>query len=139
MAVSCYSEALKKLEAIDPESVRRANTFFSIPVPSRQTGKSDSSSSVDHETEGKFSAGAVFSDCEDNEIGVDQKSVFAQPGQAIAALSPAGLGSTVLTPNPVSKDGMNPWRLGYVLGLAVATIMIVHFLLLSGGAQPAKG
>ena len=27
-------EALKKLEEVDPESVRRANTFFSIPVPS---------------------------------------------------------------------------------------------------------
>lgn len=36
-------EALKKIEEIDPESVRRANTFFSIPVPARDKGSSSSS------------------------------------------------------------------------------------------------
>ena len=36
-------EALKKVEKIDPESVRRANTFFSIPVPARDKGTSSSS------------------------------------------------------------------------------------------------
>ena len=36
-------EALKKIEKIDPESVRRANTFFSIPVPARDKGSSSSS------------------------------------------------------------------------------------------------
>jgi len=142
-------KALEKLEAIDPESVRRANTFFSIPVPSRETGKSDSSSSVDRDTEGKFSGGAAFPDRDENELGMNERSVFAQPGQATAALSlaapslgdlsPATLGSTTLTPTPVLQEGMNPWRLGYVLGLALATIMIVQFLLLSGGTQPAKG
>ena len=137
-------EALKKLEAIDPESVRRANTFFSIPVPSREAGKSDSSSSVDQGPAGKFSGRDAHSDREETELGLDKRSVFAKPGQATAALSPAALstaalGSTALTPNPVLKNGMNSWRLGYVLSLAVATIMIVQFLLLSGGAQPAKG
>jgi hypothetical protein len=136
--------ALKKLEAIDPESVRRANTFFSIPVPSRETGKSESSSSVDQDTEGKFSGAAAFSDRDEHELVMDENSVFAQPGQATAALSlrtlpPATLGSTTLTPTPVSQEGMNPWRLGYVMGLALATIMILQFLLLSGGTQPSRG
>ena len=36
-------DALKKIEKIDPESVRRANTFFSIPVPARDKGTSSSS------------------------------------------------------------------------------------------------
>ena len=36
-------KALKKIEKIDPESVRRANTFFSIPVPARDKGTSSSS------------------------------------------------------------------------------------------------
>ena len=36
-------EALKKVEEIDPESVRRANTFFTIPVPARDKGTSSSS------------------------------------------------------------------------------------------------
>jgi len=128
-------EALKKLEAIDPESVRRANTFFSIPVPSRETGESDSSSSLDRDTQGKFSGAGTFSDRD----RMDGQPVFAQPGQATAALSPATLGATTLMSNTRLEDGMNPWRLGYVLSLALATIMIVQFLLLSGGTQPAKG
>ena len=49
-------EALKKLEEVDPESVRRANTFFSIPVPARDTGTSNSSSAVDRDTEHRFAA-----------------------------------------------------------------------------------
>ena len=99
---------------------------------------------MDRDTEGKFSGGAAFSDRDENELGMDERSVFAQPGQVTAALSlgtlpPATIGSTTLTPTPASQQGMNPWRLGYVLALALATIMIVQFLLLSGGTQPAKG
>jgi hypothetical protein len=127
-------KALKKLEEIDPESVRRANTFFSIPVPSRETGKTDSSSSVDREIDDKLSSGSVFPSSGENELGMNQGSVLAQPGQATAALGSTELGSTT-----GSESGMNPWRLSYVLGLALATIMIVQFLLLSGGAQPVKG
>jgi len=127
-------EALIKLEKIDPESVRRANTFFSIPVPSRETEKSDSSSSIDRETDSKFSGGPAFSDVGQNELGMREGSVLAEPGQATAAL-----GSAALTPTTGSESGMNPWRLSYVIGLALATIMIVQFLLLSGGAQPVKG
>ena len=41
-------EALAKLEKIDPESVRRANTFFSIPVPAKDTGSE--TSAVEEET-----------------------------------------------------------------------------------------
>ncbi|MGB1926627.1 MAG: hypothetical protein ACPHL6_08855 [Rubripirellula sp.] len=48
-------EALKKIEEIDPESVRRANTFFSIPVPARDKGSS--SSSVQDESFGRYAAG----------------------------------------------------------------------------------
>ena len=137
-------EALMKLEKIDPESVRRANTFFSIPVPSRETEKTDSSSSVDRETDSKFSGGPVFSDVGQNELGMREGSVLAEPGQATAALGSSALGSSALgssalSPTTGSESGMNPWRLSYVLGLALATIMIVQFLLLSGGAQPVKG
>ena len=127
-------KALKKLEEIDPESVRRANTFFSIPVPSRETGKTEASSSVDRETDDKFADAPAATGNDENELGMGEGSVVAKPGQATAAL-----GTAALTPTTDSQEGMNPWRLGYVLALALATIMIVQYLLLSGGAQPAKG
>lgn len=38
-------EALAKLEEIDPESVRRANTFFTIPVPAKDTTEPETSTS----------------------------------------------------------------------------------------------
>ena len=131
-------EALKKLEAVDPESVRRANTFFSIPVPSRETDKSDSSSSVDRDTVEKFSASAGFSGPEENELGFDERFVIPQAEKATAALSAVTIDSVVLDSGHGSEQRMNPWRLGYVIALALATIMIVQFLLLSGGTQPAK-
>ena len=127
-------KALKKLEEIDPESVRRANTFFSIPVPSRETGKTEASSSVDRETDDKFADAPAATGNDENELGMGEGSIVAKPGQATAAL-----GTAALTPTTDSQERMNPWRLGYVLALALATIMIVQYLLLSGGAQPAKG
>ncbi len=127
-------KALKKLEEIDPESVRRANTFFSIPVPSRDTGKSETSSSLDHPTDEKFAEAPASNGNDENELGMGEGSVVAKPGQATAAL-----GTAALTPTTDSQQGMNPWRLSYVLVLALATIMIVQYLLLSGGAQPVKG
>ena len=132
-------KALKKLEEIDPESVRRANTFFSIPVPSRETGKTEASSSVDRETDDKFADAPAATGNDENELGMGEGSIVAKPGQATAALATAALGTAALTPTTDSQERMNPWRLGYVLALALATIMIVQYLLLSGGAQPAKG
>ena len=132
-------KALKKLEEIDPESVRRANTFFSIPVPSRETGKTEASSSVDRETNDKFAGAPAATGNDENELGMGEGSIVAKPGQATAALATAALGTAALTPTTDSQERMNPWRLGYVLALALATIMIVQYLLLSGGAQPAKG
>ncbi len=108
--------AMKKLEEVDPESVRRANTFFSIPVPARDTNSN--SSAVTKESDQQFAAGGGFS----------------RPGKPTASLSPA----VAATPAPSSAAEMNPWRLAYVLSLAVGTVMIVQFLLLSGGPQPAE-
>ncbi len=109
--------ALEKLEKIDPDAVKRANTFFSIPVPARDTGNKESS--VERETD-ELSAIA---------------GIVAKPGQPTAALIPPRKG-------PIARvsvaDPLNPWRLANVLALALATIMIAQFLLLSGGSQPAN-
>ena len=127
-------QALKKLEEVDPESVRRANTFFSIPVPSRETGKSDSNSSLDRKSDSKLVGGFSASGGGFGKGGFGDEGILAKPGQPIAAIGPLATAQA-----PSSGQEMNPWRLTYVLGLALATVMIVQFLLLSGGAQPARG
>ncbi len=55
-------EALKKVEKVDPESVRRANTFFSIPVPARDAGSSSSSMITDQINIGLVAISAGESD-----------------------------------------------------------------------------
>jgi hypothetical protein len=127
-------QALKKLEEVDPESVRRANTFFSIPVPSREPGEPDSSSSVDRNRDRKLAGGfpAFGGDLGKSDFG--NEGILTRPGQPIAAIGPLAAGQS-----QSSGQEMNPSRLAYVLGLALATVMIVQFLLLSGGAQPSKG
>ncbi len=110
-------KALEKLEKVDPESVRRANTFFSIPVPSRDTGSSNSSLTRENDQKIAFAA---------------QSGSGGKPGQPTASLSPS------LRPAALaSLPPMNPWRLAYVLFLALATLMIAQFLLLSGGPRPS--
>jgi hypothetical protein len=111
------AEALKKLEQVDPESVRRANTFFSIPVPKKETGSS--SSSLNRNVDYRFAA----------RFGVPTSP--GRIGQPTADVLPLPTASAVM-----NSESLNPWRLAYVLGLALATVMIAQFLLLSGGSQP---
>jgi hypothetical protein len=106
--------ALKKLEEIDPESVRRANTFFSIPVPAKDTGSSSS---------------AIMPQSDQQLAAIPSGAV--KPGQRTAAISTRGASTVAL-----STSTPNSWRLAYVLSLAIATLMIALFLLLSGGTQP---
>ncbi|MEE2938155.1 MAG: hypothetical protein VYA84_19375 [Planctomycetota bacterium] len=116
-------EALTKLEEIDAESVRRANTFFSIPVPARDT-KPDSSNwkpqDADADTDIQVAA-AIGSDI--------NRRLPGGPTAGLAAIPPIVVPTTGLA-------AANPWRLAYVLALALITIMIGQFLLLSGGTQP---
>ncbi len=107
-------KALEKLEEIDPESVRRANTFFQIPVPSRDTGSSSSS---------------VIRDS-------NQRAVVAIPAMGSKGPPTADINALPTAPPVAQADPMNPWRLAYVLGLALCTLMIAQFLLLSGGPHP---
>lgn len=106
--------ALKKLEEVDPESVRRANTFFSIPVPARDTGSSSSS---------------VIRDSDDAAIAAIPSAGSKGPPTANAMPLP-------IAPPLAVAQSMNPWRLAYVMGLGLSTLMIAQFLLLSGGPHP---
>jgi hypothetical protein len=131
-------EALKKLEQVDPESVRRANTFFSIPVPARDT-TSDSSRWTPGQASGPSSDDD--SDRIASVAGVDIEPPFSSgPTARLMAVSGrAPVSSLVPVPSiavPVANGSpANPWRLAYVLSLALVTIMIAQFLLLSGGPQ----
>lgn len=116
-------EAIAELEKIDPESVKRANTFFSIPVPARDT--TGSQSSVTRPAKAQIARnvpGAL--------------ALPIRPGQKTASVSTIA-GATVVPPLAATEP-MNPWRLAYVLVLAMATVMIAQFLLLSGGSQVAS-
>ena len=103
-------KALEKLKEVDPESVRRANTFFSIPVPNDAD-------------ESKTSAAEA--DDEDTLAGlVSPHSPRFLPSDRFMAVSAAW--------------PTNPWRLAGVLALSLSSIMISHFLLLTGGSKPAN-
>jgi hypothetical protein len=126
-------EALKKLEEVDPESVRRANTFFSIPVPARDTGSSDSA--VDRKSDHRFAAGTPGAvsppSLPAGKPDWSQAGLVARFDQPTADRSPVPVAGAVASAQP-----MNPWRLAYVMAIALATVMIAQFLLLSGGSQP---
>lgn len=119
--------ALEKLEKVDPAAVKRANTFFSIPVPARDTGSKGTS--VRRPTD-VMVAGIGFP----TDPGLSNLEL-GKPGQATAAVMP-------LKSAPVAKIAAsipsNPIRLVYVLALAMATFMIAQYLLLAGGSQPAE-
>lgn len=110
-------EALKKLEKIDPESVRRANTFFSIPIPAKDTGSSNSSNV--RKSEHRF---------------VSIPVVSSSSGPTASSRQPIAAGTPVAAISGESTS--NPWTLVYVVAMGLATIMIMQFLLLSGGAAP---
>jgi hypothetical protein len=114
-------EALKKLEEVDPESVRRANTFFSIPEPAKDTGTTGEASSSRLVVPGKT----------DRRFAVSPSNIL-MPGQPTASVSAASM-----TPLAKLDSPSNPWRLAYVLSLAMASVMIAQFLLLAGGPVSA--
>lgn len=116
------AEAMKKLEKLDPESVRRANTFFAIPVPAKDTGSS--SSAVRREPKSRYAALPI--------VGRPSQGGGSPSGTLTASANPLASG---FSSNPVAVvSSPNPWTLLYVLAMSLATFMIAPFLLLSGGA-----
>lgn len=120
--------ALKKLEQIDPEAVKRANTFFSIPTPTRETTDTpagDDTSRLDRSVApGHPAAAALLA----SRFPVAGQAAWGRPGAATAGLLPTG----PLGPLPRAIPP-NPWSIGYVLALGFATMMIAQFLMLTGG------
>ncbi|TWT81762.1 hypothetical protein CA13_32150 [Planctomycetes bacterium CA13] len=112
--------ALEELKKVDPDSVKRANSFFSIPVPAQDTGSS--SSSIKQKNEAKIAAATDFDSNRKPSVGGPTASAEPFIASPLASSSPA-------------VEAANPWRLVYVVSLALSTIMIGQFLLLSGGPE----
>ena len=111
-------KALEKLEEVDPEAVRRAKTFFSIPVPAKDTGRT---SSIDP----KKSYGSKHKLVALPIISSNSGPVaFANPGLVAANSGFSDQSST------------NLWGFIRVLAMALCSIMIMQYLLLTGGPVP---
>lgn len=126
--------AIEKLQEIDPEAVKRANTFFSIPTPARDTG---------NEPAADDTSGVVPGTADTPLSLVPQRPLPAaglrtayraefRPGAQTAALDAIGP-----LPALARSPYANPWQIGYVLALGFATIMIAQFLVLTGGCHRA--
>ena len=107
------ASALEKLKEIDPESVRRANTFFAIP-------------SAKDDAEAKTSAATKDKDERLAGIVPPHSPRFTATRASIVPVSALPLAPA------------NPWRFAAVLAMAMSTMVIAHFLLLTGGAKPAR-
>ncbi len=110
--------AIDKIKEQDPEGYRRANMYFAIPMPSYQK-EPDSPKDDDSKREDSEKPEGAEGTKESRETDNPEDS----PKQEDAAANDAAL---------------NPWRLGYVLTLAIGTFTIAPFLLLTGGSPPTN-
>ncbi|KAA1260721.1 hypothetical protein LF1_32620 [Rubripirellula obstinata] len=135
-------EAIAKLEKVDPESVKRANTFFSIPVPARddntQPADSDASatSNPDHSIASVIAAPAAVA----MTPGVKLASAVPLKGPQMGVV--AGTSMLMGRRNVAAVDQpdrlANLLQLGFVIAVAISTLMIAQFLLLTGGTLPQQ-
>lgn len=127
-------EALEECKRVDPESVRRANTFFSLPKPGPEKAPSSSAIPADDDPV----AAAEPAD-KPPSLGAGNQGVYGTGPLALRSVDdrsgPLAVGGP-LSGSSVSQS-LNPLRLVYVLGLALATAMIAQYLLLTGGRQTA--
>ena len=132
-------EALEKCKEVDPESVRRANTFFSIPKPGPDAGPNSSSwdPSTDDQTRWALAAPAS-DDPAEGPIAARMPGVFHRASSLPPGEGLASAGAVPGRPPSAPRAGQtNPWRLIHVVAMASATVMIAQYLLLSGGRQAA--
>lgn len=134
-------QALEKLNEVDPESVKRANTFFSIPVPARDT--TGDGTSLDRPTTDNVASLRPIA----AEKAVRLNGPVAQltrptgklsrPIAELAARQGMPAVGSIVPPIAV-VNAANPWSMIRVLFMAIATLVIAMGLLLSGGAKPVR-
>lgn len=115
--------ALDKLEKIDPDAVKRANTFFTAPVP--PADKPPSTSDARRDTAASLAK-------------VSSRPPHAAVPLASAAplASDAGGGEARAAGGIATLAGPNRLRMLSVVATAAASLMIFGYLLICGGPQP---
>ena len=133
-------EAIAKLVEVDPESVRRANTFFSIPVPARDV-KSDESSIRGQIRPGIAPAGDGMPAMVPAEIDNDPHPAMPKLMVPVADNTPKRRFDVADSP-PVAATAVsgpvNRTRLAVVLAMVLTTLGVGQFLVLSGGGNSAS-
>jgi len=124
-------EALKELEKVDPESIQRAGTFFSIPVPAQDTSGDDAS--ILRQSDQAFATAFPSSSPKAVWGGKPRTALPGKlaKGSFFGPPSFAGGGKSM---SLVAPHTSNPWHLLYVVSLALSSVMIGQYLILSGGA-----
>lgn len=113
--------AMEKLKEIDPDAVKRANTFFTAPVPPADSGSSTSM--------------VVPTTMPESSTGFPEM-VLAGSGAKGALADSRILPSKTAVATPMLLATPNPLRVLSVLLTAGMTLLIVAYLLISGGPQP---
>lgn len=122
-------EAIKELEKVDPDSVRRANTFFSIPKPA-DPSEAETSAVVSPSVDALATMGASVPPATSASAGLTASNTRLVSDRKASPASLAGMASV----SP--QAGANPLRLASVVATSLATLVIGFWLILSGG-QPA--
>lgn len=118
------TKAMETLKEIDPEAVKRANTFFAAPVPPSEKTPSTSSLPAEIEKVGRIAQRPGDVSGLSGPLAAAVPAMTSLRGTSVAATSSAGM----MIPNRF-------W-LVTVLGTVVSTLMIIGYLVISGGPQP---
>ncbi len=125
--------AIEQLEKIDPDAVRRAKTFFPIPVPVRDKKtddeKSDEATSMNVAPQPTLPGEAA--------PAKTRYASLTRDSEPLATALPVLPGGGVIAKGEIFPSPMNPWDLGSVLLTALISIVLILFLVLTGG--PASG
>lgn len=113
--------AMEKLKEIDPDAVKRANTFFTAPVPPADTGSSTS---------------MILPTPESPKLPLSPRLVAPSSGVKGTLADNRMLAANTSSAAPLLVAVPNPMRVLSVLLTAATTLMIVAYLLISGGPQP---
>ncbi|MEO1618057.1 MAG: hypothetical protein AAFV88_19545 [Planctomycetota bacterium] len=118
------SEAIEELEKIDPGAVRRARTFFPIPVPVRsKSGTKDTTAMVP--------PGSAPSELVSAGLVSGSDGTGPRPGDKYAQTA---IGFSIPEPAQFTSLATNRWQISCVMLTALVTVMLVVFLVLTGGA-----
>lgn len=133
-------KAIEKLTELDPEAVRRANTFYSIPVPVREvpgdqsrierSGPTDPFKRI--EAFGSFVADPLLPVT--GRLVVHHQPLAATVRRGNVGSSAGRLGIVAQQPVPA----VNRWRMASVMTMATATAGLSAWLILTGGGVDSR-